>query len=63
MARPKKDCKPFSIRMEQTVFDRLSWYCEQSGQTKTVAIERAVMRYIDEYEKQQSLIKANFPQV
>ena len=49
--------------MEQTVFDRLCWYCEQSGQTKTVAIERAVMRYIDEYEKQQSLIKANFPQV
>ena len=49
--------------MEQTVFDRLCCYCEQSGQTKTVAIERAVMRYIDEYEKQQSLIKANFPQV
>ena len=63
MARPKKDCKPFSIRMEQTVFDRLCCYCEQSGQTKTVAIERAVMRYIDEYEKQQSLIKAHFPQV
>ena len=51
MARVKKESKPFSIRMDKLTFDRLSRYCELSGQSKTLAIERAVNKYIDEYDK------------
>ena len=51
MARVKKESKPFSIRMDKLTFDRLSRYCELSGQSKTLALERAVNKYIDEYDK------------
>lgn len=30
--------------------DRLSAFCEQSGQSKTTTIERAIVAYIDDYE-------------
>lgn len=56
MARPTKDSKPLSIRMEKSIMDRLNQFCEESGQPKTVAIERAVTMYIDDYlEKQKKL--------
>ena len=53
MPRPKKDNYPLSLRIEKNVYDRLTQYCEDSGQTKTLAIERALMAYIDEYYRQQ----------
>ena len=50
MARPKKDSKPFSIRMETSTFERLSHFCEKVGQSKTLATERAIHMYIDDYD-------------
>lgn len=50
MARPKKDSRPFSIRMDADTYIRLNDYCENSGQPKTVAIERAINMFIDDYE-------------
>ena len=41
MAREKKENVPVSIRMEKQTYDRLVKFCEESGQPKTVAIERA----------------------
>ncbi len=49
MARPKKENHPISIRMNKEIYDRLTAFCEASGQPKTVAIERAVAEYIGEY--------------
>ena len=51
MAKKTKDSKPFSIRMEKSVFERLEQYCNESGQSKTIAIERAIGMYIDDYEE------------
>lgn len=51
MARPKKENHPLTVRMEKELYDRLTMYCERSGQPKTVAIERAVKQYIDEYDQ------------
>ena len=51
MARPKKESQQVAIRMEKSIFDRLEQYCSDSGQSKTLAIERAVAAYIDDYEK------------
>lgn len=58
MARVKKESTPVSVRMETGTFERLKGFCQVSGQTKTGAIERAVNRYIDEYEEQMKKLKA-----
>lgn len=57
MARPKKESHPFSIRMEKEIYDKLVAYCEDSGQPKTLAIERAVNRFIDDYYERQAKLK------
>ena len=57
MPRPKKVNYPLSLRIEKNVYDRLTQYCEDSGQTKTLAIERALMVYIDEYYRQQEKLE------
>ena len=57
MARPKKDCIPVSARLSTSVVERLNQFCEDSGQSKTVAIERAITAYIDEYEKREAIVK------
>ena len=49
MARPKKENHPISIRMDKAIYDRLTDFCEVSGQPKTVAIERAIVAYVNEY--------------
>ena len=50
MAKKIKESHPISIRMEKDIFDRLQQFCEDSGQSKTVAIERAISMYIDDYD-------------
>ena len=52
MARVKKESTPMSVRMDTAIFERLEGFCKESGQSKTFAIERAVNKYIDEYEEQ-----------
>jgi len=42
--------------MDAKLFDRLSDYCERSGQTKTVAIERALAMYIDDYDNKMEML-------
>lgn len=57
MPKPKKDSRSITLRMDKPTYDRLSVYCEDSGQSKTIAIERAINMYIDEYEKKMQLLK------
>lgn len=57
MAKKKKEWDPISIRMDQKLNNRLIDYCDRSGQSKTVAIERAVEAYIDAYDKNQKKIE------
>ena len=59
MPRERKDNVPISIKMEKTIYERLAAFCEESGQPKTTAIERAVNLYIDEYEKTREQTKKN----
>lgn len=58
MPRAKKDSKPFSIKMDSDVYERLKTYCEKSGQSKTLAIERAVNMFIDDYEQKMQTIES-----
>lgn len=56
MPRPKKDSKPFSIKMDSTTYMRLEAYCKHSGQPKTLAIERAINMFIDDYDEKMKRI-------
>lgn len=57
MPKPKKDSHPLTLRMDKPTYDRLNAYCEESGQSKTIAIERAINLYINEYEKDMRILK------
>lgn len=57
MARAKKESQPVTIRMAKDIFDRLNKFCEFSGQSKTVAIERALAEYMDGYYKMMNSTK------
>ena len=49
MSREKKDAKILSIKMRRDVHELMEEFCEETGQTKTVAVERFVMRVLNEY--------------
>ena len=57
MGRPKKENHPMTVRLSTPIFDRLTKYCEDSGQTKTVAIERALSQYMDDYYTKQAQLE------
>lgn len=39
-----------SLRIERSIAERLTDFCKRSGQSKTTAIERAIIAYIDNYD-------------
>lgn len=49
VARAKKDNVPVSVRLEKGIYEKLCQFCIDSGQSKTVAVERALEMYIDDY--------------
>lgn len=59
MARPKKPNHPVTVRLEQELYDHLNDFCERSGQPKTVAIERALKAYIDDYDEMMEKVNSH----
>ena len=57
MARPKKNGTYLNVCIETPIYERLSSFSSASGQPKTVAVERALTAYLDEYESKQILLK------
>lgn len=49
MPRAKKDAKTLNIKLSAPIHDKLERFCEESGQSKTVAVERFLNRCLDEY--------------
>lgn len=56
MPRPKKENHPMTIRLATHLYERLNDFCEDSGQSKTIAIERALEMYIDDYDRKQQIL-------
>lgn len=50
MPRPRKDYKPLNVKLDSTIMSRFEQYCDTMGQTKTTALERILLRYMDEFE-------------
>lgn len=57
MARPKKNGVYLNVCIEKPIYERLEALCEDAGQTKTVAVERALSAYFDNYDEKQKLLK------
>lgn len=57
MARQKKDGNYLNVRIESSLYSELSHFCEDAGQTKTTAVERALRDYLDNYKRTQKLLK------
>lgn len=49
MPRPKKDAKVINVKLDRGIHDRLDQFCEETGMTKTVALERILNQYLDGY--------------
>ncbi len=57
MGRPKKNGTYLNICIETPIYERLEALCEDAGQTKTVAVERALTAYLDDYDEKQKLLR------
>ena len=57
MARPKKNGTYLNVCIETPIYNRLVALCDDAGQTKTVAVERALTAYLADYEEKQRRIK------
>ena len=49
MPRPKKDGKMLNIKIQSDIYNTLEKYCDDKGQTKTIAIERILK---EKFEKE-----------
>ena len=58
MGREKKDGTYLNVRINSDVYKRLAMYCDTVGQTKTIAVERALNSYINEYEEREKKLKS-----
>lgn len=51
MARAKKDGVFINYYIKKDIKEKLDKYCEDVGQTNTMAVERILGKYLDEYFK------------
>lgn len=49
MSRTKKDAKMLNIKLAKDVSDELEAFCDETGVTKTVAVEKILHQYFEEY--------------
>ena len=57
MARLKKNGTYLNVCIETPIYERLEALCDDAGQTKTIAVERALTAYLDNYEEKQKMLK------
>lgn len=59
MAKPKtKESKSMTFRINVETVERLEAFCNDSGQTKTTAVERALNMYFDDYYKKMQILES-----
>ncbi|MBR0419531.1 MAG: hypothetical protein IJI66_10200 [Erysipelotrichaceae bacterium] len=52
MPRAKKDAKKATIYLSNEVINKLEEYCEETGLSKTVAVERFISKCIDDLQQE-----------
>lgn len=51
MRKIKKDGKTLNCIIDREVFEKLEEYCDEMGQTKTLAVERILRQFLEGHEK------------
>lgn len=51
MPRPKKDGIKVSYVIEKTLMEEFEKFCEETGRTKTKAVEMAIREFLDSHNK------------
>ena len=46
-----------NVCIEKPIYERLEQVCADAGQTKTIAVERALNAYLDDYMEKQKKLK------
>lgn len=54
MPKPRKDWKALNIKIQSSIYEQLEKYCEETGLSKTVAVERILGKTFKEHEKKRS---------
>ena len=49
MPRAKKNARILNIRLDAEIYDMLDQFCEESGQARTLAVERFLRKGLEEY--------------
>lgn len=49
MSREKKDAKLLNIKLDRIVHEQLEQFCDESGMTKTMATEKILAQFFEEY--------------
>lgn len=49
MSREKKDAKLLNIKLDRIIHEQLEQFCDESGMTKTMATEKILAQFFDEY--------------
>ena len=49
MPREKKDAKMLNIRLNREIHEQLELFCDETGMTKTMAVEKILKHYLDSY--------------
>lgn len=57
MGRPKKNGIYLNVCIDKNIYEQLEALCEEAGQTKTVAVERAIRAYLDDYRVKQEKLR------
>lgn len=57
MARQKKNGTYLNVCIKTSVYNALTQFCDEAGQTKTVAVERALAEYLESYKKKQEILR------
>ena len=57
MARPKKDGTYLNVCIETPIYKRLVEFCAEAGQSKTTAVERALLVYLDNFDDTQKKLR------
>ncbi len=49
MPRTKKDAKILNVKLDREIHEQLEQFCDESGMTKTVAVEKILAQYFARY--------------
>lgn len=57
MSKPRKDFVPLHIKADASIMKRFEAYCEEVGQTKTLALERILTAFLDQHDEKKQTSK------